>query len=71
MSALAGVHYFYTFMDLFEISVFDKYQEYIFIQVRCCVLALNASVNPMIYFIVNRHLQTRSQNVSYGTMLQE
>ena len=54
ISAVVGLHFLYTLLDLFEINFFDAYQVSVFVQVRSCLLALNTSVNPMIYFIANR-----------------
>ena len=54
ISAMTGVYFLFILLSLFQIELFNEYQKFILDQVRDCCLAMNASVNPIIYFIVNR-----------------
>ena len=54
ISAVACVYFLSTLLSLFQIKFFNEYQKFVLDQVRDCFLTLNASINPIIYFIVNR-----------------
>ena len=54
ISAVACAFYLYTLLSLFETNFFTEYQQVIFYQVRDFSIALNAFVNPMIYFVLNQ-----------------